>query len=80
MTYKEYLIQTAAQTIAHLSNAIVTAQRMDSNGEVVYDSTAIDYLERALDVTPQLAEYRNFNRDRVGPRPAVGGMYGGRDK
>ena len=63
MTYREYLVWTAAHTAAALNDAIRTAMDM---GDEYY---AVRYLEQKLDVARELVKYSRGNPDVVGPRP-----------
>lgn len=63
MTYREYLVWTAAHTAAALNDAIRTAMDMDD------EYYAVRYLEQKLDVSRELAKHSRPNPDVVGPRP-----------
>ena len=63
ITYRDYLIWTASNTVAALSERIRMA--IDMRDEV----EAIKVLEHALDITPALASYSGPNPETVGPRP-----------
>jgi hypothetical protein len=62
MSYRDYLVWTAAHTAAALTEAIRIAMDM-------HEGYAIRHLEAKLDVVPELARYGSPNPERVLPRP-----------
>lgn len=63
LSYRDYLIWTAAHTAHALTDGIRTA--LDMNDE----QYAISVLEHTLDVGKQLLDVRNPNPERVEPKP-----------
>lgn len=63
LSYRDYLIWTAANTAHALSDAIGMALRME------HEPTAVRVLESRLDSVGALAAYRNPSPEKVGPRP-----------
>lgn len=62
MSYRDYLVWTAAHTATALTEAIRVAMDM-------HEEYAIEHLEKQLDIVPRLAGYANPNPERVAPRP-----------
>lgn len=63
ISYRDYLIRTAALTARALNDAIGKAL------DVEHEGAAIRLLENRLDSVPELAEYKRPNMERVEPRP-----------
>lgn len=63
MSYRDYLIWTASNTVHALSDAVAMALSMDE------EMSAIELLEHRLRTVAELAAFANPNPERVAPRP-----------